>query len=126
MAPSWMAISKLFWNSVCSRPKSRLARIKCPVEEIGRNSVKPSTTPRMMACSRVMAAFQPWTECACRRDEGPQADYPQDRATRAASSSSHCPQALLPAPTLHSDLAAAPGKLRELGDDLLEVGKLGV
>src|SRR6185437_12287235 len=31
-----------------------LARIKCPVEEIGRNSVNPSTTPRMIACSSVM------------------------------------------------------------------------
>src|SRR5262245_42306539 len=74
MAPSWMAISKRYWNSICSSPKRRLARIKCPVEEIGRNSVKPSTTPRMIACSSVMAAFQAWTEWACRRDEGPQAE----------------------------------------------------
>jgi hypothetical protein len=27
--------------------------VRCPVEEIGRNSVMPSITPRMMACSQV-------------------------------------------------------------------------
>src|SRR5262245_23554742 len=36
-----------------SKPSSSVARIKCPVEETGRNSVTPSTMPRMMAMSSV-------------------------------------------------------------------------
>jgi hypothetical protein len=51
MAPSWMMISKLLRNSVSVRPSARLARIRCAVEEIGRNSVIPSTMPSRMAWS---------------------------------------------------------------------------
>src|SRR6476661_7043748 len=36
-----------------SKPNSSVARIKCPVEETGRNSVIPSTMPRMMAMIRI-------------------------------------------------------------------------
>src|SRR3954452_8162796 len=36
-----------------SKPSSSVARIKCPVEETGRNSVTPSTMPRMIAISRI-------------------------------------------------------------------------
>jgi hypothetical protein len=42
--------------------------MRWPVEEMGRNSVKPSTTPRMMACSSVMAPFQAGSRLLCRRD----------------------------------------------------------
>ena len=34
-----------------SKPSSSVARIRCPVEETGRNSVTPSTMPRMIAIS---------------------------------------------------------------------------
>src|SRR3954469_23206416 len=36
-----------------SKPSSSVARMRCPVEETGRNSVTPSTMPRMMAISRI-------------------------------------------------------------------------
>src|SRR5437763_8452535 len=36
-----------------SNPSSLVARIKWPVEETGRNSVTPSTMPRMIAISRM-------------------------------------------------------------------------
>src|SRR4051812_40890761 len=36
-----------------SKPSSSVARIKWPVEETGRNSVTPSTMPRMMAMIRI-------------------------------------------------------------------------
>ncbi len=48
IAPAWIAIS----NTLTFSPvkSSRLpARIRWPVEEIGRNSVKPSTRPMMIA-----------------------------------------------------------------------------
>src|SRR3989344_8344061 len=49
MAPLWMAISKVLANSDWATPRSRDARMRCAVEEMGRNSVKPSTTPKMRA-----------------------------------------------------------------------------
>jgi hypothetical protein len=36
-----------------SKPSSSVARIRCPVDETGRNSVTPSTMPRMMAIRRM-------------------------------------------------------------------------
>src|SRR5690348_18477612 len=36
-----------------SKPSNSVARIRCPVEETGRNSVTPSTMPRMIAISRI-------------------------------------------------------------------------
>src|SRR3954454_9621958 len=36
-----------------SNPSSSVARIKWPVEDTGRNSVTPSTMPRMIAISRM-------------------------------------------------------------------------
>src|SRR6185369_11160506 len=36
-----------------SKPSNSVARIKCPVDETGRNSVTPSTMPRMMAMIRI-------------------------------------------------------------------------
>ncbi|OQC06353.1 MAG: hypothetical protein BWX79_02107 [Alphaproteobacteria bacterium ADurb.Bin100] len=44
MAPVWIAMSKTLAFS-SSKPNSAPARIRWPVDEIGRNSVKPSTTP---------------------------------------------------------------------------------
>ncbi len=51
MAPIWMAISNTLPRSSCA-PSNELATIKCPVLEIGKNSVRPSTTPRMAASIR--------------------------------------------------------------------------
>ena len=48
MAPVWMAMSNTL--ALASEKPSRLpARIKCPVDEMGRNSVKPSTMPMIAA-----------------------------------------------------------------------------
>jgi len=41
-------ISKLFKNSLLGILRSLLVRIRWPVEEMGRNSVKPSTMDRTM------------------------------------------------------------------------------
>src|SRR5688572_21980087 len=48
MAAPWMMMS---WRSTCSpsRPSASRVRIRWPVLETGRNSVMPSTIPRMIA-----------------------------------------------------------------------------
>src|SRR3954453_5992221 len=52
IAPSWMMrLNAAHFSG--SKPSSSVARIKCPVEETGRNSVTPSTMPRMIAISRI-------------------------------------------------------------------------
>src|SRR3954463_7972435 len=52
IAPSWMMTLNAAHLSA-SKPRSSVARIRCPVDETGRNSVTPSTMPRMMAISRI-------------------------------------------------------------------------
>ena len=47
--PSWMIIKKLFQNSSISIPKIVVPKIICPVEEIGKNSVRPSIIPSIKA-----------------------------------------------------------------------------
>jgi hypothetical protein len=42
IAPSWIAISKLFKNSVWVVFSKSAVRIKWPVEDIGKNSVTPT------------------------------------------------------------------------------------
>ena len=44
-----MTTSKALWNVSCGIPNNSEVRIKCPVEEIGKNSVKPSTIPKIIA-----------------------------------------------------------------------------
>src|SRR5215218_1300454 len=56
MAPSWMKMSKVLAASPVS-PSQWLARIRCPVEDTGMNSVTPSTRPRSAALSRASAAI---------------------------------------------------------------------
>src|SRR4249919_422999 len=51
IAPSWMMTLNAAHFSA-SKPSNSVARIKCPVEETGKNSVTPSTMPRMMAMIR--------------------------------------------------------------------------
>src|SRR5258706_5641650 len=51
IAPSWITMSKTLPFSSFS-PRRSETRMRCPVEEIGRNSVRPSTTPRRTASSR--------------------------------------------------------------------------
>jgi hypothetical protein len=48
MAPVWMAMSNTL-ALASSKPSSAPARIRWPVLEMGRNSVRPSTTPMMAA-----------------------------------------------------------------------------
>ena len=50
MAPVWMAMSNTL-AFASSNPNNEPAKIRCPVEEIGKNSVSPSTTPMMAALS---------------------------------------------------------------------------
>lgn len=47
IAPSWIEIVKVFKNSVVGILSQALAMIICAVEEIGKNSVKPSMMPRI-------------------------------------------------------------------------------
>jgi hypothetical protein len=63
MAPDWMTISKSLPRSSLKLSRSP-ARIRCPVLEIGRNSVRPSTTPRMSALrSRMMSMKRLDVQC---------------------------------------------------------------
>ena len=48
MAPNWIDISNVFKNSVSAIFNRWEVSIRWAVEDIGRNSVKPSTTPRIM------------------------------------------------------------------------------
>ena len=41
MAPSWMMISKLLRNSESASLSTWLARMRCAVDEMGRNSLSP-------------------------------------------------------------------------------------
>lgn len=47
-APNWMAISNVLRKLESGIERSRDATIRCPVEDIGRNSVIPSISDRMM------------------------------------------------------------------------------
>src|SRR6185369_3442425 len=49
IAPVWIATKNTPARS-SSKPSRLPARIRCPVLEIGRNSVTPSTRPRIRAC----------------------------------------------------------------------------
>jgi hypothetical protein len=47
IAPSWIEIVKVFRNSVDGIFSQALAIIICAVEDIGRNSVRPSIMPKI-------------------------------------------------------------------------------
>jgi len=49
MAPGWIATSNAFMMSESGSPSSDWVRIRWPVDDTGRNSVSPSTTPMMAA-----------------------------------------------------------------------------
>jgi len=53
-----MAISKVLPLSP-SKFNNEAATIKCPVEEIGKNSVKPSTTPNTAALINTQTSITP-------------------------------------------------------------------
>src|SRR5215831_19931041 len=59
MAPNWISTAKVLPKSASSKPKKRCTSSRCPVEETGRNSVRPSTTPRTNALNRsnVMSGY---------------------------------------------------------------------
>ena len=48
IAPNCIAISQLFKKSESGIPSNLEVSIRCPVEEIGKNSVTPSTTPKII------------------------------------------------------------------------------
>ena len=52
IAPSWIRTTKVLPKSSSSKPKKRSSSNKCPVEDTGRNSVSPSTTPKSVALNR--------------------------------------------------------------------------
>src|SRR6266581_105039 len=58
MAPSWMMISKAAARGP-TNPSAWPTRIRWPVDETGRNSVTPSTSPRMMATMKVCTLRAP-------------------------------------------------------------------
>ena len=49
IAPSWIIISKLFKKLLSGIESNFPAKIRCPVDDIGRNSVKPSTIDNIIA-----------------------------------------------------------------------------
>lgn len=51
IAPNCIAMIKLEKKALSGTPKIREAITRCAVEEIGKNSVRPSTTPSMTACA---------------------------------------------------------------------------
>jgi hypothetical protein len=66
IAPVWIAISNtLLLASV--KPSSEPARIRCPVLEIGRNSVRPSTMPIRAALTSSIRSndVSAWQRPAC-------------------------------------------------------------
>jgi hypothetical protein len=52
-----MAISKEFRNSGWVMRNNEDVKIRCPVEEIGRNSVMPSTIPKIIAVIKFIFLF---------------------------------------------------------------------
>src|SRR5882724_3167623 len=52
MAPNWISTAKVLPKSSSSKPKKRCTSRRWPVEDTGRNSVRPSTTPRKNALRR--------------------------------------------------------------------------
>jgi hypothetical protein len=56
MAASWMAISNTLAR-VPLKPNRSPAMIKCPVLEMGKNSVNPSTMPRIRAFNRSIGSI---------------------------------------------------------------------
>src|ERR1700730_13165548 len=93
MAPNWIRTAKVLPKSSSSNPKNRCTSKRCPVEDTGRNSVKPSTTPRTNALrkSNNMPGLQ---RQGCRDKDGEQdrrrrrrplfpQDYPQGNGQKA-------------------------------------------
>ena len=60
IAPTWINTSKNLRNSVCCSPISRAPIIIWAVEEMGKNSVMPSITPRRAACIIVIGELYPF------------------------------------------------------------------
>ena len=67
IAPAWITISKSFAFSPVY-PRSEPATIRCPVDETGRNSVRPSTMPRIAATTSEPSDIT--TGCHPERSEG--------------------------------------------------------
>src|SRR5689334_2537793 len=82
MAPAWMTISNSFARSPV-KFSSDPATIRWPVEDTGRNSVRPSTRPRIAATSRSNAVIA----CACGKKDGrlapPGFEHAKDPAPRS-------------------------------------------
>src|SRR3546814_17889566 len=53
IAPGWIAMLNTA-HFDASYPSNSVARIRCPVDDTGRNSVSPSTMPRMIAVSQII------------------------------------------------------------------------
>ena len=57
IAPSWMTIGNNSLRAGPLKPSMSWTRIRCPVDETGRNSVMPSTIPRSTACRFVQRSM---------------------------------------------------------------------
>src|SRR2546428_6821321 len=111
MAPSWMMISKAAARGP-TKPSAWPARIRWPVDETGRNSVAPSTSPRMIAARRVDTASSYTKRGTVHPDL-------RDRGGGAVDASSDGPD-VLHRPTLDAP-GLDPGKLRRDADRLVHV-----
>src|SRR5688572_28693879 len=62
IAPNWMTIENILRNGSSAgsrrKPISALVAIRCPVDEIGRNSVSPSTAPITTALKASVTSIQ--------------------------------------------------------------------
>src|SRR3954451_23164891 len=73
IAPTWMtAVNAVTASESMSLPSSFSAIVRCAVDETGRNSVRPSTIPRMIA-SRMLTGRSAWSAAPYpdrRREDG--------------------------------------------------------
>ena len=60
IAPTWMiAVYAVTLGSSIGRPIIFSTTVRCPVDEMGRNSVMPSTMPSTIDCHQLIMGFLP-------------------------------------------------------------------
>src|SRR5215207_9597996 len=114
IAPVWIAMSKTLAFS-SSKPSSAPARIRWPVDEIGRNSVRPSTMPMTAAlASKTISTRAPFKS----------ADYREDLG-QPPFSTPRLPAHLEPHGSAHRALhARIPARRPQLAHFAIEAGRL--
>src|SRR5215813_9371510 len=86
MAPNWIRIAKVLPNRWSPKPKKCSTRSRCPVDDTGMYSVRPSTMPRQAALkiSTNMGrnSVANGQSCGIRKDGGTVANHSACGATR--------------------------------------------